>query len=141
MMALMDVESAARGLVAAGQLARLSAQTQARMTEWDPDSVEPSLWANAAFRQIGRAIASKRNPIADKDLKRLFAEIERLLRSADENVSNAVATDLLEEIWRATHHSGFDFSTVNQHLGGEARRYLLRWDEFNRTTTPGLKAK
>ncbi|MGH1557167.1 hypothetical protein ACRAWD_03795 [Caulobacter segnis] len=51
MMVVMDVESAARGLVAAGQLARLSAQTQARMTEWDPDSVEPSLWANAAFRQ------------------------------------------------------------------------------------------
>ena len=111
------------------------------MTEWNPDSIDPRLRINAAFRQIGRAIASKRNPIADKDLKRLFAEIERLLLSGDEHVSNAVGTDLLEEIWRATHHSGFDFSTVSPHLGGEARRYLLRWDDFNRTTTPGLKVK
>ena len=140
-MSRMDLETAARGLKAAGQLAGLSPQTQARMTEWDPDSVAPALWANAAFRQIGRAIASKRHPVSEKDLKLLFAEIDRLLRSTDEHVSNAVATDLLEEIWSATHHSGFDFSTVNQHLGSEARRYLLRWDEFNRTSTPGLRAK
>lgn len=137
----MGPEAAAQCLKAAGQLAALSPQTQARMTEWDPDGVTPALWASAAFRQIGRAIASKRNPISEKDLKRLFAEIDRLLRSADEQVSNAVATGLLEEIWSATHNSGFDFSTVNQHLGSEARRYLLRWDEFNQTKTPGLRAK
>jgi len=52
--------------------------------------------------------------------------VERLLRSSDELVANAVATGTLEEIWRA-HESGFDASTVDRHLGREARRYLLRW--------------
>ena len=111
------------------------------MIEWDFTALPPALWAASAFRQIGRAIASKRNPLSDRDLKRVFAEVERLLRSPDGQVSNAVATDLLEEVWSAAHRSGFDFSTVDPHLGSEARKYLLRWDEFNGKKTPGLKPR
>ena len=137
----MDQAEARRGLEAAGRLAALSPQTQARMTGWDFEGLPPSLWTASAFREIGRAIASKRNPLAERDLRRLFQEIDRLLISSDDLVSNAVATDTLEEIWRAAHQSGFDFSTVAPHLGTEARRYLVHWDEFNRTTTPGLKRR
>ena len=130
-----------KGLEAAGSLAALSPQTQARMTEWDAAEVPEALWTASAFRQIGRAIASKRSPIAEKDLRRLFAEIERLLKSPDDEVSNAVATGLLEEIWRASHQSGFDFSTVDPHLGRGARAYLCRWDDFRKTKTLGLKRR
>lgn len=111
------------------------------MTEWSFDGLPTRLWIGSAFREIGRAIASKRSPVADKDLKRLFAEIERLLRNSDHSIANAVATGLLEEIWKAAHHSGFDFSIVDSHLGGEARRYLVAWDDFNHTRTPGLKRR
>lgn len=137
----MEEVEAIRGLEAAGRLAALSPQTQGRMTEWDNDGLPHTLWTASAFRAIGRAVASNRNPIATRDLKRLFEEVERLLKSSDPIVSNAVATGMLEEIWKAAHDSGFDFSTIDPHLGGEARRYFLRWDEFNRTTTPGLKRR
>ncbi|MBX3480475.1 MAG: hypothetical protein KF842_08740 [Caulobacter sp.] len=136
-----DEERIRRGLEAAGKLAALSPQTQARMIEWDHEGIPTALLINVAFLEIGRAIASKRNPVSDSDLKLLFAEIERLLRSSDEHISNAVATDLLEAVWLATHQSGFDFSRVNPHLGEESRAYLIQWDAFQRTRTPGLKTR
>ena len=109
------------------------------MTEWDFDGLPPGLWLPGAFQAIGRAISSKRNPVAEKDLRRLFEEVEKLLKSSDGQVANAVAKGMLEEIWRAAHESGFDFSRVDPHLGREARTYLVAWDEFNRTKTPGLR--
>ena len=130
-----------KGLEAAGALAALSPQTQARMIEWDAAEVPEALWTASAFRQIGRAIASKRSPIAEKDLKRLFAEIERLLKSPDDEISNAVATGLLEEVWRAALQSDFDFSSVDPHLGQGARDHLCRWDDFNKIKTLGLKRR
>ena len=36
---------------------------------------------------------------------------------------------------------GFDFGAVDPYLGPEARRYLLAWDDFNKTTTEGLTRK
>jgi len=111
------------------------------MIEWDFDGLPPALWVPSAFRTIGRAIASKRSPVADRDLTRLFQEIERLLRSSDGQVANAVATGLLEEIWRSVHESGFDFSTVDPHLGNAARSYLVSWDDFNAVRTPGLRRR
>jgi hypothetical protein len=71
----------------------------------------------------------------------LFSEIERLLHSPLDQVSNAVATDTLEEIWRAAHQSAFDFSTVDPHLGKETRAYLLAWDDFRGAKTEGLKRR
>lgn len=135
----MDEAVAQRGLEAAERLAAVSPHVQARMGDWSSDGLPSGLRVASAFREIGRAIASKRNPLSERDLKRVFGEVEKLLRSSDGDVANAVATNLLEEIWRGAHQSGFDFSTVAPHLGPEARRYLLSWDEFNRTNTPGLK--
>jgi len=109
------------------------------MIEWQFDGLPPALWAPSAFRTIGRAIASKRSPVAEADLKRLFQEIDRLLKSPDGQIANAVATGLLEEIWRSARESSFDFSTVDPHLGAQARRYLVSWDDFNATRTPGLR--
>lgn len=135
----MDEAATLKGLEAARRLAALSPQTQAKMDAWNADDVSPGLQVNSAFLQVGRAIASKRHPLSDRDLKRVFAEVERLLRSADRHVANAVATDLLEAIWSAARHSGFDLTTVTPHLGAEARRYLQAWDKFNGASTPGLK--
>lgn len=137
----MDEATAMRGLEAAGRLAAISPQIRARMTEWNFEGLPPGLWTSSAFRQIGRAIGSRRHPLPDRDLKRVFAEVEKLLRSPDHHVANADATDLLEEVWNAAHHGGFDFSTVDPHLGAEARSYLIHSDEFNRTTTPGLRRR
>lgn len=92
----MEEADALRGLEAAGRLAALSPQTQAAMTMWSYEGLPVGLWVPSAFIQIGRAIASKRQPIDDKSLGRLFAEIERLMKSLDGVVANAVATDLLE---------------------------------------------
>jgi hypothetical protein len=111
------------------------------MLEWSFDGLPVGLWVPSAFRHIGRAIASKRHPLADSELKRIFQEVERLLKSGDEHVSNAVATGLLEEVWRAAHESGFDFSTLDPHVGVAARSYLLSWDKFNGTKTPGLRQR
>lgn len=124
----MDEEAEAlRGLEAAGRLAALAPQTQARMTMWNHDGLPPGLWVPSAFQEIGRAIGSKRQPIDERCLARLFAEIERLLHSPDGAIANAVATDLLEAVSTAACESGFDFSRVDPHLGHEARRYLVAW--------------
>ena len=116
----------------------MSPQTKDRFDNLDLPGYPEELRVYFAFREIGRAIGSKRTPISDKDLKRLMLESERLLKAGDEEISNAVATDMLEEIWSSAQNSGFDFSRVDPHLGTEARRYLLQWDDFNKTKTPGL---
>ena len=54
---------------------------------------------------------------------------------------NAVATCMLEQIWTAAQNGGFDFSEVDPYLGPEARRYLVAWDDFNKTKTEGLRRR
>ena len=129
---------ALRGLEAAGRLAAMSPQTQARLETWDRTGLPVGLWVPSAFIQIGRAISSKRQPVSDRDLARLFVEIERLMKSPDHIIANAVATDLLEAVSAAAHESGFDFSRVDPHLKPESRRYLVAWDDFRGQKTPGL---
>jgi len=79
--------------------------------------------------------------VAERDLGPLFKEVDRLLKSPDGDIANSVATGLLEEIWRAAYESGFDFSTVDPHLGSAARSYLVSWDDFNGTRTLGLRRR
>ena len=134
----MKEADALRGLEAASRLAALSPQTQARLEVWDRAGLPVGLWVPSAFIQIGRAIASKRQPVSDRDLARLFTEIERLMHSTDGVIANAVATDLLEAVSTGALESGFDFSRVDPHLGRESRRYLLAWDDFLGQKTPGL---
>jgi hypothetical protein len=125
-------------LEAARRLAALSSQTEDRLARFDARGLPLSLQVCAAFKEIGRAMASKKEPVSDKDLKRLLAEAEKLIHSENHEIANAVATDLLEAIWDATHGSGFDFTRINPHLGPESRRYLIAWDDFHRVKTNGL---
>lgn len=134
----MKEADAVRGLEAASRLAALSPQTQARLEVWDRAGLPVGLWVPSAFIQIGRAIASKRQPVSDRELARLFTEIERLMHSTDGVIANAVATDLLEAVSTGALESGFDFSRVDPHLGRESRRYFLAWDDFLGQKTPGL---
>lgn len=123
---------------AAEQLAALSARTRAELEQWKADGSDEHEAAHGAYRAIGGAIASKRAPPSAAEMTALFAFAERLLKQGSQDVSNMVATCTLEAIWAAARESGFDFKTVDPHLGPEARRYLLAWDQFNRTSTPGL---
>ena len=122
-------------------MAALSPQTQKRFDQcialgWSgPEQV------TQAFRAIGVAIGSKREPVSDSHKKKLVAFVEQLLKHGASDVSNAVATDLLEQIWTAAQTGGFDFSEVASYLGPEARRYLIAWDAFNKTKTQGLRRK
>jgi hypothetical protein len=128
----------APGLGDVRRLASLSPQTKARFEALNLGGLPEILQMTSGFREIGRAIGSKRAPVSDRDMKRLMKEAERLLTIGDNQVSNAVATGLLEEIWRSAHESGFDFSRLDPHLGAECRRFLVRWDAFNKVVTPGL---
>ena len=101
------------GLEAARQLAALSPQTQHRFDEALSFGWTGSEEATQAFHAIGSAIASKRQPVSDTDKKKLFAFAERLLKQASPEVSNAVATCMVGQIWTATRESGFDFSLVD----------------------------
>ena len=120
------------------QFASLSAQTKNKLEQWKAERWREDEPAYGAFRAIGVAIASKRTPPPIAEMKALFAFAERLLKQGSGDVSNMVATCTLEAIWAAAHDSGFDFEIVDPHLGPEARRYLLAWDQFNKTTTAGL---
>ena len=122
----------------ARELAALSPQTKARLAKAERDAAPDPVSLVRAFKEIGRAIASKRDPVSDRDLQKLFLHAERLLSAGDHELANAVATDMLEAIHAAAHESGFDFSRVDPHLGPEARKYLVAWDDFNRMKTPGL---
>ncbi len=129
------------GVAAARRLAALSPQTQRRFDQcMSPSLIGPEqVWK--AFRAIGVAIGSKREPVSDPDKKKLFAFIEQLLNYGSFEVSNAVATCLLEQIWKAARTGGLDFNDVDPYLGAEARRYLVAWDSFNNTKTEGLRPK
>lgn len=129
------------GLEAARQMAGLSPETQRRFDKavWRRES-EPGI-ATMAFHAIGVAIGSKRDPVSSANKKKLFAFAEQLLKHGSGEVSNTVATCLLEQIWRAAQTGGFDFADVDPYLGPEARRYLIAWDDFNRTKTEGLRRK
>ena len=126
------------GLEAARQLAALSPQTQHRFDEALSFGWTGSEQVTQAFRAIGSAIASKRQPVSDTDKKKLFAFAERLLKQASPEVSNAVATCMVGQIWTATRESAFDFSLVDPYLGSEARRYAIALDDFHKTKTIGL---
>ena len=86
-------------------------------------------------------MGSKREPVSSANKKRLFAFAEQLLNHGTSEVMNAVATCMLEQIWTAAQTGGFDFSEVDPYLGPEARRYLVAWDDFNKTRTEGLRRK
>jgi len=123
---------------AAGRLASLSPRTAVALDRWKAQRWDEGEPAYGAFRAIGSAIASKRAPPSAAGMKALFAFADRLLTQGSGDVSNMIATGLLEQICTAAHESGFDFSTVDRHLGPEARRYLLAWDKFNDRKMPGL---
>ena len=126
-------------LEAAEQLAALSPQTRARFQQWKACSgPDERRQPYAAFQVIGEAIASKRNAPSPAQMKSLFAFAERLLQERDGDVANMVATSMLEALWAAARGSGFDFRIVDPHLGPVARGYLVAWDAFNKTQTPGL---
>ena len=94
-----------------------------------------------AFHAIGAAIGSKRQPISDANNKKLFAFAEQLLRQGSPEVSNAVATCMLEQVWTASHESGFNFGLIDAYLGPQSRAYLIAWDDFHNTKTDGLTRK
>ena len=123
-------------LTAARKLAALSPQTSDRLRNLDLRGLPEDLAASLAFKAIGMAIASKRNPISSKELKAIFAMSERFLWTED--ISNYIATDMLEAIYAAANGSGFDFLTVDPFLGPQARKYLVAWDDARGTHTRGL---
>lgn len=129
------------GLKLARELASLSPQTEAKVASLDLLHMPAAMVLSSVFTAIGQAVASKRDPITDKNLKRLFDRAEQLFRVGDPELANSIATDMLEAIWTAAQNSGFDFSRLDPHLGREARSYLLAWDDFNKTKTPGLTRK
>lgn len=98
-----------------------------------------SLQVTQAFRAIGVALGSKREPVSSANKKRLFAFTEQLLNHGTSDVMNAVATCMLEQIWTAAQTGGSAFSEVDPYLGPEARRYLIAWDDFNKTRTEDLR--
>ena len=129
------------GLAAARQMASLSPETQERFDRSVSQGWSEAEQVSQAFRAIGFAMSSKKRPISDANTKTLFQFTETLLTKGSPEVSNAVATDMLEAIWTSAHGGGFDMSTVDPYLGSEARRYLIAWDDFQKTVTPGLTRK
>lgn len=129
------------GIEAARQLAALSPETQLAFDESMARGWTRTEQPTQAFRAIGAAIARKRAPVSETNKKKLFAFAEQLLNHGSDEVMNAFATCTLETIWTASRDSGFDFSTVDPYLGPEARRYLIAWDDFNKTKTAGLTRK
>ena len=127
-----------KGLDAARALAALSPETKAALERSVAMESSQRLRVSAAFHAIGAAIGSKRSPVADSDKKKLFAFAEELLTKGTPEVSNAIATCLLEQVWTAARESGFDFATVDPYLGRESRNYLIAWDDFQKTKTKGL---
>jgi hypothetical protein len=129
------------GMEAARRMAALSPETQRRFDKatWGMggDPAEVSI----AFHAIGVAIGSKRQPVSSGNKKKLFLFAEQLLKQGSADVSNAVATCLLQQIWTAAQTGGLDFDDVDPYLGPEARRYLLAWDDVNQTKTKGLRRK
>ena len=126
---------------AARHLAALSPETQSAFEQSIALAWTREEQPTEAFRAIGAALARRRAPISEANKKKLFAFSEQLLNHGSHEVMNAVATCMLEQLWTAAQTGGFDFGEVDPYLGPEARRYLVAWDEFNKTKTKGLRRK
>ena len=129
------------GIEAARRMAALSPETRRRFDEIMSLRFSGPSQVTHAFHAIGVAIGSKREPVSSANKKKLFDFAEQLLIHGSDEVMNAVATCMLEQIWTAAQTGGFDFSEVDPFLGPEARRYLVAWDDFNETKTDGLRRK
>jgi hypothetical protein len=129
------------GIQAARRMAALSPETQRRFDKCMSLGWSAPEQVSQAFHAIGVAIGSKREPVSSANKKKLFAFAEQLLIHGSGEVMNAVATCMLEQIWTAAQTGGFDFSEVDPYLGAEARRYLVAWDDWNKTKTNGLRRK
>ena len=127
------------GLEAARRMAAFSPETQRRFDKATWSATDEPAIVGTAFRAIGVAVGSTRQPVSSADKKKIFAFAEQLLTRGSSEVANAVATGFLEQIWTAARTGGFDFSEVDPYLGSEARRYLVAWDDFNKTKTEGLR--
>jgi hypothetical protein len=130
-----------QALDAARRMAALSPETQAafeRSLTLCGTKREQVYWA---FRAVGRAIGSKRKPVSDINLKRIFDMANILLDQKPRFIANCVATCMLDEIRRASLTGGFDFSGVDPYIGPKARWYLLERDDFHKTTTVGLSRR
>ncbi|WP_066588152.1 DUF7674 family protein [Sphingomonas pruni] len=127
------------GVEAIRKMASMSPETQQRFDMVVSAGSNEPLQIYVGCAAIGAAIGSKRAPISDANKKRIFDYAEYLLRFGSDQVSNAVATSMLEAIWNAALESSFDFESVDSFLGPEARRYLVAWDDFNDRRTPGLR--
>lgn len=129
------------GLEAARRMAALSPETQRQFDKCISRGFSGRVQVTQAFRSIGVAIGSKREPISSANKKRLFALAEQFLCHGSDEVMNAVATCMLQQIWTASQTGGIEFDQVDPYLGPEARRYLIAWDDFNNTKTVGLRRK
>ncbi|MBA2771424.1 MAG: hypothetical protein H0U34_05330, partial [Sphingomonas sp.] len=104
------------GIEAARRMATLSPETQRRFDKCTSLGWSGPEQVSQAFHAIGVAIGSKREPISNANKKKLFAFAEQLLNHGSEEVTNAVATCMLEQIWTAAQTGGFDFSEVDPYL-------------------------
>jgi hypothetical protein len=139
--ALMTRQMDLDGLEAARQMAALSPETQRRFEKAVDRAWSGSSQVTQGFRAIGVALGSKREPVSSANKRKLFAFAEQLLNHGSSEVMNAIATGMLERIWTAAQTGCFDFREVDPYLGPEARRYLVAWDDFNKTKTAGLSRK
>ena len=106
---------------------------------WTSDT--PMLYFHEALSELGQRIARKRAPIPPEKLRRFCQRVESELASDDHGFANAVATNLLEAIWRSAHGGGFDFATIDPFLGRNSRTYFIGLDDFFRVQTNGLTRK
>jgi hypothetical protein len=128
------------GIEAAGVMAALSPETQRRFDKatWRLTG-HPNDVAHAAFAAIGVAVGSSRQPVSTTDKKRLFEFAEQLIRDGSQDLAFSVANGFLVKVWEAAQNGGFDFSNVDAFVGPESRRYLVWWDDTQKTRTPGLR--
>jgi hypothetical protein len=86
------------GFGAAKRMAAMSPETQGIFDDRMSCGWEGQDGVIQGFDAIGLATALNRRPVSEKNKKKIFAFAERMPRSGSQEVSNAVATRLLERV-------------------------------------------
>lgn len=88
------------------------------------------------FLEFNQFVLPQLNTLSNQTKSAIFVYVESALTSADENLSNAVATCFLESL--VQRYTLYKAENAFPFLGPKSRAHCKAWDEFNGVKTEGL---
>lgn len=102
--------------------------------DWSPD-VPPT---TIVFAALGRCFSSEHETISRDETKSIWACVEDLLVSGNDQVKNGIATGFVEAVLGDVSAGRLKADTLAGLIGEETVRYCRAWNKFTGCTIEGI---